>query len=80
LNRDGHTSAVFDASDVDITGSQLTQRGVSEDDRMQLFGHLLAAAIKRGLRPVELLAIGMATSLQNGDAGVNGPQDAGKRE
>ena len=23
LNRDGHTSAVFDASDVDITGSQL---------------------------------------------------------
>jgi hypothetical protein len=64
LNRDGHTSAVFDGSEVDITGSQLTQREVSEEDRMRLFGHLLAVAIERGLRPVELLAIGMATTLQ----------------
>lgn len=64
LNRDGHPFAVFDGSEVDITGSQLTQREVSEEDRMRLFGHLLAVAIEREFRPVELLAIGMATTLQ----------------
>ena len=55
LNRDGHTSAVFNASDVDITGSQLTHRAVSEEDRMQLFGHLLAVAIERGIVPLVMV-------------------------
>ena len=61
--RDGHTEAEFAASGVDITGSTLTQREVSEDDRLQMFGLLLTAAAARGLKPAELLAIGMATVL-----------------
>jgi hypothetical protein len=66
-HRDGHTSASFVGSSIDITGSSLTQREVSEKDWMQFFGHLLAVAADRGLRPAELLAIGMATVLRGTD-------------
>ena len=76
-HRDGHISAEFDASGVDITGSSLAQRKVSEEDRMGLFGHLLIVAIERGLRPAELLAIGMAIALQNGDAELKVSQGKG---
>jgi hypothetical protein len=76
-HRDGHISAEFDASGVDITGSSLAQRKVSEEDRMALFGHLLIVAIERGLRPAELLAIGMAIALQNGDAELKVSQGKG---
>ena len=62
--RDGHTVASFAGSSIDVTGSPLVQREVSDQDWMRLFGHLLAAAADRGLRPGELLAIGMATVLQ----------------
>ena len=62
--RDGHTAAIFDGAAVDITGSTLTQREVSEKDRMQLFGHLLAVAAERGLKPAELLVIGLAHALR----------------
>jgi hypothetical protein len=65
--RDGHTSASFAGSSIDITGSPLMQREVSEKDWTRLFAHLLAAAADRGLRPAELLAIGMATVLQDAE-------------
>jgi hypothetical protein len=68
LNRDGHTSAMFEASGVDITGSRFTHREVSEKDWVRLLGYLLAAAADRGLRPAELLAIGMATMLKSANA------------
>lgn len=67
LFRDGHTAVTFAESAIDATGSRLTQRAVSERDSARLFGHLLAAAAERGLRPAELLAIGMATALRDGD-------------
>ena len=63
--RDGHTEASFAAASIDVTGSSLTQRKVDEKESMRLFGHLLAAAADRGLRPAELLAIGMATVLKD---------------
>ena len=64
LFRDGHTAVSFAEAEIDATGSRLSQRAVSEKDSMRLLGHLLAAAAERGLRPAELLAIGMATALQ----------------
>jgi len=66
LFRDGHTAVTFAESAIDATGSRLTQRAVSEKDSTRLLGHLLAAAAERGLRPAELLAIGMATALREG--------------
>lgn len=66
LFRDGHTAVTFAESAIDATGSRLTQRAVSEKDSTRLFGHLLAAAAERGLRPAELLAIGLATALSEG--------------
>ena len=64
LFRDGHTTASFAASSIDVTGSTFSQREVSEKDWIRLLGHLLAEAAERGLRPAQLLAIGMATVLQ----------------
>ena len=63
--RDGHTAVTFAAAAIDATGSRLAQRAISEKDSMRLLGHLLAVAAERGLRPAELLAIGMATALQS---------------
>lgn len=62
--RDGHTAVTFAESAIDATGSRLAHRPVSEKDSTRLLGHLLAAAAERGLRPAELLAIGMATALR----------------
>jgi hypothetical protein len=63
--RDGHTEVAFAEAAIDATGSRLAQRPMSEKDGMRLLGHLVAAAAERGLRPAELLAIGMASALQN---------------
>ena len=63
--RDAHTAADFAAASFDVIGSRLTQRAPSEHDRMQLFGHLLAAAAARGLQPAEVLAIGLAAALRS---------------
>jgi hypothetical protein len=62
--RDGHIAAEFAPSSVDFTGSTLTQRVVTEDGRAEMLGQLFAAAAARGLKPVELLAIGMAAVLR----------------
>jgi hypothetical protein len=64
--RDGHTEVSFGAESLDVTGSSVTRRPPSEQDRMRLLGHLLTAAAVRGLQPAELLAIGMAAVLQSG--------------
>ncbi len=65
LFRDGHTAVTFAETAIDATGSRLAQRAVSEKDSLRLLGHLLAVAAERGLRPAELLAIGLATVLRN---------------
>jgi hypothetical protein len=64
--RDGRTVADFPDSSITISDATVTDTKVTEKDRIQMFGHLLAVAADRGMQPAELLAIGMATVLQEG--------------
>ncbi|MET0252010.1 MAG: hypothetical protein ABW203_07515 [Novosphingobium sp.] len=61
--RDGHVEAIFPADGVDISGSRLTHRELTEQHRLRLLGWLIIAAADNGIHPADALAIGMAELL-----------------